>query len=267
MVVGAIRGAAPDREPLLVGAMARDILLAYAHGIVLERATSDIDFAFAVEAWEAFEDLRGRLIAIGFDEARGVRHRLLFRGIIRVDILPFGGVEDGRHQISWPPERAEVMNVAGYAQASRDAVEVLLPGGEQIRVVSLPALAMLKLFAWQDRRHQEPRGKDAVDLWSILVNYVDAGNQDRLYGEFAYLHDLPGFDYPRAGAWMLGLDMRNLLRADETRVLHELIGLVAREANPNSTLDLVRDTRQRNLDFALLMLQSMKQGLEGLGAF
>ena len=74
------------------------------------------------------------------------------------------------------------MNVAGLAEALATAVAVALPGGVSIDVASLPALALLKIWAWKDRRYTAP-GKDASDLWMFLRHYAEAGNQDRLYGE------------------------------------------------------------------------------------
>lgn len=49
----------PTFRPLLVGAMARDLLLHYAHSVPIARATEDVDFAFAVAVadWDEFESL------------------------------------------------------------------------------------------------------------------------------------------------------------------------------------------------------------------
>ncbi len=43
-----LRGAAPDCNPMVVGAMARDLLMHYGHGVPVARATADVDLAFAV---------------------------------------------------------------------------------------------------------------------------------------------------------------------------------------------------------------------------
>ena len=46
-LVRAVLAQTGDAPVLLVGAMARDILLTYAHGIAIARGTADIDFALA----------------------------------------------------------------------------------------------------------------------------------------------------------------------------------------------------------------------------
>ena len=70
------------------------------------------------------------------------------------------------------------MSVWGFSEALVSALAVQLPGEEAVLVASLPALALLKLWAWEDRRYLTR--KDASDLWLLLRYYADAGNQDRL---------------------------------------------------------------------------------------
>lgn len=91
-LLSAVRRAASDTPVLLVGAAARDLLLVYAHGVDVQRATEDTDLALAVRSWEAFLHLRDALITSGDFTADGPPHRLWF-GDQRLDIIPFGGVE------------------------------------------------------------------------------------------------------------------------------------------------------------------------------
>ena len=74
-----------------------------------------------------------------------------------------------------------VMSVMGYAEALASALDVHAVNGLIIRVVSIPALAALKLLAWDDRGLQD--NKDAQDLLFLLQNYHEAGNSDRMYEE------------------------------------------------------------------------------------
>jgi predicted nucleotidyltransferase len=46
----------------VVGATARDILMYHLHGFPVNRASPDIDFAIAVESWNAFETVRIALL-------------------------------------------------------------------------------------------------------------------------------------------------------------------------------------------------------------
>ena len=99
----------------------------------------------ALASWEAFEQLKGRLVSDhGFvDEPRQVQ-RLVFTAEgdgagTTVDLVPFGALQVNRHTLVWPPELAE---------------------GLMVKVASLPGLAILKLFAWGDRRQRD--AKDAV---------------------------------------------------------------------------------------------------------
>lgn len=267
-LVTAIRRAKPDARFMLVGAMARDLLLSFAHGIESRRATEDLDFAFAVADWHAYETLRDALIAGGvFADAAGVMHRLLFDGR-RVDLIPFGGLENPGGTIDWPPPQDTRMVVLGFREAMRGAVEVKLSGGVVVEVASLPALALLKLFAWGDRRYIQP-GKDAGDLWLLLRNYLDAGNRERLYVEASHLLESPDYDDELAGAWLLGSDARRLLAVkDEVNDATLAHALTLLTGDPrDGPIQLAADMETARLQHAVDMLGAFRAGLSGAVSF
>lgn len=219
-------------EPLVTGAFARDLHLLYGHGIAPRRETEDLDLALAVPDWDAFAALRAGLLASGeFAEvAVAATHRLRFRGVLPVDLVPFGSVESPERTIAWPPRGAVVMNVFGYREALVAASNVLLPGGTTAKAVSLPALVLLKLVCWQDRHYASP-GKDAHDIALVLRHYLDAGNAERLFAEFADWTREDDFDYELAGARLLGVDMRPML--DESG-MHRIGMLLSEQTDPDS---------------------------------
>lgn len=197
---------------LVVGAFARDLVLTHVYGIDLPRPTRDIDLGIAVGSWENFERLKQRLVDTGeFSPVQDVAHRLRFRahsGSIGtpLDIVPFSGVEEPDATIRWPPGRAVAMNVTGFEEALAHAELVRISDELTVPVASLPGLALLKLFAWLDRRHET--SLDAVDLMLLMRHYGDAGNADRLYGAEKELLAAVDFDIERAGATLLGQDVR-----------------------------------------------------------
>jgi len=163
-LVADLRAAAPAWEPFLVGAMARDLLLYYAYKIPVGRATEDVDLGFAVADWREFEALRAALLASTFFEEHGsVVYRIYHRRHGPVDLIPFGGLEHPDGSIAWPPRGDEVMTVVGYREALASAVDVVLPEGQRVLVISLPMLAVLKIIAWSERHTTAPR-RDAADL-------------------------------------------------------------------------------------------------------
>jgi len=98
-----------------------------------------------------------------------------------IDLVPFGGLQMDDNTVAWPPEMDVLMTVTGYAEAQQAAVSVELAPGHQVKVASLPALAILKVFVWSDRGDLS-MGKDAIDLLTLLRSYADAGNFDRMMG-------------------------------------------------------------------------------------
>ena len=265
-LVAAIRQAAPDTRFMLIGAMARDLLLSYAHNIQPQRATEDLDFAIAVSDWQAFWRLRQALIARGaFAGLPRIAHRLTFAGRHRVDLIPFGGVESPAGTIDWPLPLDTRMVVLGFREAMSGAVEVKLPGETTIAVASLPALALLKLFAWGDRRYLQ-RGKDAGDLWLLLKTYLDAGNRERLYVEAKHLLLADDYDDDLAGAWLLGADARKVLAvgddADNATLTHALVLLAGDPTD--GPAKLAADMYSADLQHAVDMLNAFRAGLSGI---
>jgi predicted nucleotidyltransferase len=207
----------------LAGATARDLVLENIFGRPPGKLTRDLDFGFALSDWKEFENLKAALISTGrFKPDRAIQ-RVLYQhsaGIsIGVDLIPFGGVQDGS-VISWPPNNDFVMNVAGFREALDSAIQVQVDTDLVIPVASLPGLIILKLFAWADRKHEK---RDAPDILKILADYADAGNEDRLYTDELPLLEAAGFDVPIAGARLLGKDARRIANQETVASIAKML--------------------------------------------
>jgi len=156
------------------------------------------------------------------------------------------------------------MSVWGFAEALAAALPVQLPGDVVALVASLPALALLKLWAWEDRRYVTR--KDASDLWLLLRNYADAGNQDRPFGPEgeAALASFR-YDLELAGAWLLGRDARDVLSrgGDRDRALQELSRILVPETDADGPLRLVSHMPPGDRDRQLASLVAFRAGLFG----
>lgn len=206
----------------VVGAFARDVILGLCFGIDTGEATRDIDFVLMMDDWAQFDELRARLIAQrGFAENRSIPHRLTFRGVRELDIVPFGAIEQKPGEIAWPPEFTTVMSTVGLRQANARALHVTIAEGISVPFASPAALSLLKLIAWSERGSAVHR-KDARDLGLLLTTYLRAGNEERLYAEHAALLDEADFDFDAAGARILGRDLAGIA-GRETRVRLEQI--------------------------------------------
>jgi predicted nucleotidyltransferase len=220
-------------EFFLMGAAARDLILRHAHGIEAPRATEDVDFAVMVRDWQVYDALRTALIASGEFSARPgpATHRLRHMSGLPLDIVPFGGVEQSDRTIAWPPEQSTVFDCFGVAEAFAASIAVRLPDAVEVRVAPIAAQAVLKLSAWQDRKHTHP-GRDALDLMLFLARYMDCGNFDRAASEHQDLFDAEDFDYAEAGVRLLARDIApHIGRAGIERLLTILMP-EADEAGP-----------------------------------
>lgn len=156
------------------------------------------------------------------------------------------------------------MDVSGFAEALASAVSAQLPGGQVFNVASLAALALLKVWAWRDRRYIAP-GKDAGDLLMLLQHYAEAGNKDRLYGPEADTLRESGFDLEVAGARLLGKDARHVLAhgsAPEIS-LQSLDAILGPEIDPDGALRLVSQMPVGLRDRQLTLLRAFHATLLG----
>ena len=243
---------------LIVGAFARDLHLFHGHGIETQRETGDVDIALAVSTWLAFNALKDGLIQSGaFTASPRSAHRLLHRGALPVDLVPFGAIETPARRIDWPPRGEINMDVFGFREALATSQELALPGNVRSRLASLPALALLKLVCWQDRHIDWP-GKDAHDLRLIVRNYLQAGNQDRLWSEFPAWTEDEHFDYELAGARMLGHDMRAVL--DEAGI-DRVAGILSRQSGADVSGALILEMNSHEPEKARALLEAMMHGM------
>lgn len=254
----------------LAGASARDIVLVNLWGQAPGRATVDLDFAFAVNGWAEFEELREALVATGrFAREPHKEQRLMYTDPekefqLPVDFIPFRGVASENRTIAWPPEGDFVMNVAGFEEALGTALRIELEPGLVISVASLPGLAVLKILAWADRHVRDNR--DAADVYKILATYDSAGNQDRLYDREIELLEAVEYDLTLAGARLLGRDAARIVDAI---AMEQIVGLLRSDAQADLLVsDMIKTASyQENTAFAARLLDCFRQGyFEATGA-
>jgi predicted nucleotidyltransferase len=204
-----------DTPLFLMGAAARDVMLLHAFGIKALRQTEDMDFGVMVNDWAAFDALRSALLADGQFENRSkdATHKLWHRSNKPLDIVPFGGVERSDRTLAWPPNEETIFDCFGMQEAMQSGHEVRLPGDVRLIVPSLPALALLKITAWQDRKLTHP-GRDAGDLMLYLRHYLDCGQYDHAAKDYPELFEAAEYDHEVTSARLLGRDLRPLLSAE-----------------------------------------------------
>jgi predicted nucleotidyltransferase len=262
-LIGDARQAAPSVEWLVVGALARDLHLSYAHGIRVDRVTTDTDLALTIATWSEFAQTRHALLASGtFVADRRVEHKLLHRSGRALDVVPFGDVEDPSGSITWPPSGAVTMSVLGYREAFADSVTLQLPLKQHARIPTLAGSLILKFIAGSERHHIAP-GKDAYDVRIMLTHYLDAGNLQHLYEAHLNLVDAD-FDYSLASARVAGRDASTLLsrHGDQTqKVRQQLKRILTREIDPAARPVLIGQSGARDAEGFRRQLEAFLQGL------
>lgn len=133
-----------------------------------------------------------------------------------------------------------------------------LPEAVVVQVPSIPALTILKVAAWQDRKHKYP-GRDAPDLLLYLRKYMDCGNLKRAAEEHGDLFEKGEFDHAEAGARLLARDVAALL---DRPAIERLLEILVPEADENGPLLLAHQSGY-DMDAARRLLAAFCDELAG----
>ncbi len=247
----------------VVGASARDIVLKHCYGIEPRRMTRDIDLGVKVASWEQFSELRESLLSTGKVSPTSKLHSLKFDSVF-IDFIPFGAIIDNRSQISWPPEHKIIMGLVGFKEAYEYSIAVRLSSAPEldIRLPTLPGLALMKLISWKEGYPE--RQRDAEDLLTIMQKYEKAGNFDRLYEEERSLLEEEGFDTTYASIRLLGRDMAIMAEPITLELIRKILDA---ETGQLSQYRLATDMIKGRFDFeaefdeVLVQVEKLRQGL------
>jgi Uncharacterized protein conserved in bacteria len=250
----------------VVGAFARDIILKHCYGINPRRMTGDIDLGINIADWEQFDKLINSLISTGKFSRTKEPQRYLF-DYIPIDIVPFGTIADDQIKIGWPPEHEIFMSTVGFKEAFENSIMVRLNSDPEldVKVPTLPGLAVMKLISWKDKYPE--RTKDAEDLLFIMHEYERAGNFDRLYANELDLLQEELFDTQLASIRLLGKDMAMMSDKDTEMEIRSILD--AETQSPHKLIiDMIRGRQifERNFEAINLQLEKLKQGFTEVSA-
>jgi predicted nucleotidyltransferase len=239
----------------IVGAVARDLILQF-YRIQLRRGTSDLDLGVRVSSWDEYDKLIDHLIdKFGFERLKQI-HKISFKGT-ELDIIPFGDLSDENGKIHWP-KQSGVMSVIGFEDAHKSSLLVRLSRDPDldVRVCTLPGLAILKLVAWDEKYPERP--KDAADLLSVMDDYDATGNTDRLFEEESALLIEEQHDHTMAGIRLLGRDM-SVIADDQTfATIHAIL------SDESKRERLAAQMSSSDFDAVMTKIEKLILGLESI---
>lgn len=212
-------------EFFVIGALARNLHLQHLNDTEVPRRTRDVDVAVAVDGWDAYAALRNRLTTEYNFTDEDPKQRIRSPEGVQVDLVPFGAIADSSGQIRFPPDDRPEMTVLGLEEALRTTISVTFDNRGTTEIVSLPALGLLKLIAWDERPRE--RVHDAQDLCFILRTYFDV-KLDTIVERHADLFDKDKFRRPIVSARAYGREIVPLLQESDALREH-VIRILERE--------------------------------------
>jgi len=244
----------------VIGAFARDIIMEYFHRIKAPRMTMDIDLAVRVSSWNQFDSLMTELESSGEFKRAKEKQRIIYKNKVIIDVVPFGDISNEDEKISWPPDNEISMSVLGFNEIYNNSATVRLKSSPplEIKIPTLPGLAVLKLLSWRDNYPNRP--KDAEDLFFILTNYEYTDIENKLYESELSLLESEDFDNQTAGIILLGKEMKIISSGKIVKYIREIL---ENETSENSNFNLIKDISVNSkmpFDKILFFLKKLRNG-------
>jgi predicted nucleotidyltransferase len=171
----------------LVGAVARDIQLSAGNGFTARRKTNDVDIAILLNNEEEFYAVKEALLATGdFEESAYKAIKLIYKGGIEVDLLPFGEIENDERELQLSRHALLVMDMSGFKEVYPFVQTLTVAEGLSLNVCSIEGLVVLKLIANNDN---PTRTKDITDIEHFIKVYFDL-NANEVYTAYMDVMDL-----------------------------------------------------------------------------
>lgn len=225
-----------NSEFYIIGATARDIIISGIHNQEARRKTADLDIAIAIPDWSRFQEISDSIEKLeDFHKSKKQKQRFYYKRDFKLDIVPFGEIAQADNHIYWPPEETHAMSVIGFTQVAKHTLDVDIDGKLTVKIASLPGIFLLKLAAWRDR-HQET-DKDADDMAFLTSVYLEI-NMERAATNHYEIFEQESFTTFNAGATLLGMDMRFIIR-DDLSALREFIGILQSELDKEDESPLI----------------------------
>ncbi|HEY3295365.1 MAG TPA: hypothetical protein VGL38_07995 [bacterium] len=253
-------------EYMLVGAAARDAIFQSVFNIHTGRKTVDVDFSVQVAAWVNYEAMASALV-VGkkFTKDTKQRQRFFHHPGTVVDLIPFGGIEDAKGAIAWPPDGGFVMQAVGMREAMDNAVTLRVRSDPSldIKVCSPVGMAILKLISWADRKTRGGE-KDAVDLLFLMREYLNVpeihprGDDSDIWSE-----ERP---FEEASARLLGRHIASLASTSTRTILERILIEEARtDGSMLLAMNMAREQlllgSEDSLAKALLLIRELLAGM------
>lgn len=209
-----------DIPIMLIGAGARLLTLDWKYNLVSSRTTKDWDLAVKVNSWDEFDRLRQALQhgTPPLFKPTKLAQRLIHTSGIPIDLVPFGGLARANGTVVWPEDETE-MTVLGFDEALANAEWIKLEAEEKIPIATIPALLVMKFFAFADRKHID----DLKDAVFILQHYLQRHNENRVFDELATQLAHGKIEYQQAGPFLLGKDVEQLCKRETVERLLPII--------------------------------------------
>ncbi len=166
---------------MIIGAIARIVLLENIYGYTRGRATKDLDLSVFISDWEEYDNIMNEFInKYSFRKNKKIYHRIS-NDEYTIDIIPSGEIAKNG-EISWPPEFKNSIDV-GFFMKSFDYSLLIDPKSKidnlNYHIPNLEGLFILKFISWYERKYTS----DARDI-ELILSCIHKNYEDLLFEKY-----------------------------------------------------------------------------------
>jgi predicted nucleotidyltransferase len=193
-----------------------------------------------------------------------VTHKLIYKEICEIDIVPFGEIQNEEGEYDWPPDFMRSMNVAGFMEVREETITFKIDEEDlTFSVAPIHAIYFMKIYAWNDRKYKDD--KDGRDQGFILANYIEF-KYEVLYDEHEDIVNGEDWDIITSCARILGRDIAKLLK-NNPKAIQKTILIIENELEDEEHSYLARSlSAGGGFDYnrAYKALQELLKGIRDL---
>ena len=189
---------------------------------------------------------------------------LIWKGVLEVDLLPFGAIEDEDGRVLTNGIGLTNISLQGFSEVYEEGLPILdLEGEHQFKFCTLPGIVLLKMIAWDDR--PEIRRDDINDISDILNNFFNMYDNE-IWENHSDLFVDETDDLKHIAARVMGREMSKIANRNE-KLFKRIKGIL----NAN-TIDMTKSKMavitigyfQNTIEENVYLLKKIKEGFTEL---
>ncbi|TYB30968.1 MAG: hypothetical protein FXF47_06525 [Candidatus Mcinerneyibacterium aminivorans] len=162
-----------ETDFMIIGAIARIVLLENIYGYTRGRATKDLDLSVFISNWKEYDNIMNEFVnEYSFRKNKKIYHRIS-NNEYAIDIIPSGKIAKNG-EIFWPPNYENSIDVDFFIKSFENSLLIkpeYKSDNLNFHIPNLEGLFVLKFIGWYERKYSSDAGDLDLILSCMYKNY------------------------------------------------------------------------------------------------